>query len=444
MPFASALAIPPELFEYILDWVVKIALRHGMFEKDKHPVSLCSLTCKYWASICRPMVFSYIHLRCLADVHTLLSFPPTTRAWIRDLFLDETEPCLPWRHVVHTHVLRGAFTPTMDVHHRLQGPDPAAPTGARPPLVLRSLHPSLPSRRPPEQREVLTTVAIRRYRLRSFADVLHLARKLPCVSQVEFADVAWAERASTALEVGRVPGVLAMRRRALCSTVTVRTCGEVWPFVWLCITTRPADTRDKSPRVGYMRVEEALYLGMLMRCITEPIQGDGAESRSRDAVHVIRRTSYSANIVGKLGCSGLTLVGTDHKYDFRISIGCEEPNPWTPECKVLVRGGVVKEITLWLNTDPTWGYMPFEFDWEQFDAVAAQFAALTMVVICVDGREVDIEGFLTKMTKCMPALSGARKLVFKHFSPKEKGFVLWEADAAASLPSQIISKNSVL
>lgn len=74
--FASAAHLPPELFSVILGYVGDDCLMgsSSMKKAAKKRVSACSLTCLYWAQLCRPHIFSTITLCSLQDIRDIQAF----------------------------------------------------------------------------------------------------------------------------------------------------------------------------------------------------------------------------------------------------------------------------------------------------------------------------------------------------------------------------------
>lgn len=274
--FASAADIPEELFELVLDILTRdVTLIRKPEDRApaKRCMNRCSLVCKFWASRCRPRIFSHLTLRSIRDAHTLLSLSHTVRHYIVDLFLEETEPCEPWTHIVYRAVASGKLS--LDtIAHKLDGA--CTPTSVQ---TLRSLHPSLPQRTPVAFRDHIF-VHVMNYRLQVFTDIAQLVRKLLESKnwQLEFTNISWIKPPEA------VPSTLGMKNRAMCDQVEVRQCVERWPFVWLCISTRPYEHKSRT-RAAYLSQEEAFRLGALVRCLTAPAGHEGRPYCSHTLIH---------------------------------------------------------------------------------------------------------------------------------------------------------------
>lgn len=108
--------IPPELFSYIIHFLVQRITARGDVEKTrKHrkAISGASRTCRFWASKIRPFLFEKLTLRAREDVSDLLSAmsqernksesPTSIRSqWIKELSIEyNTGGGFPWLHHVH-------------------------------------------------------------------------------------------------------------------------------------------------------------------------------------------------------------------------------------------------------------------------------------------------------------------------------------------------------
>lgn len=240
--------------------------------ESKRTLSKCSLTCRFWASRCRPWIFERTTLRSPEDLHTLLSFPTTIRLYITDLFLEETEPCIPWTHIAYTCVRRQDFSPTVRLYHNLNGACTATSI-----QILRSLHQSLP-KRIPNLIEDCFPLCIRNYRLQEFTDLVQLVRKLSRARwwNIEFSNVSWIKQPDI------LPPALSTKNRAMCDRLEIRECVERWPFVWLCISTRQPTQDLRHP---YLLADEAHTLTSLIRCITAPAGHKGRPSCAHTVFH---------------------------------------------------------------------------------------------------------------------------------------------------------------
>ena len=256
---ASAADIPEELFDQILEFLtLAVVYKPEDRAPAKHHMNQCSLVCKFWASRCRPRIFDHITLRSLKDAQTLLSFSPAVKRYVIDLFLEETEPCEPWTHLIYRAVAHGDFsTYRFDFTHKLDGA--CTPMSVQ---TLRSLHPSLPQRTPVVIREAFH-LYVMNYRLHAFTDIAHLVRKLwePVSWHLDFTNISWIK------PLDFVPPILGKKNRATCYQTEVRQCVDRWPFVWLSITTKQPEPNSLTP-TAYLSQDEAFRLGAFVRCLT--------------------------------------------------------------------------------------------------------------------------------------------------------------------------------
>ncbi|EKM52859.1 uncharacterized protein PHACADRAFT_261515 [Phanerochaete carnosa HHB-10118-sp] len=106
--------LPDELVHAIL-----IRLQDGELwgKQSKRGLALCSLTCRHWAKLIKPMLFGYLTLMCTEDVSQLLAFlctPDFLHCALRDcahnldLVEDRASSSIPWGHHVllrlHQHL----------------------------------------------------------------------------------------------------------------------------------------------------------------------------------------------------------------------------------------------------------------------------------------------------------------------------------------------------
>lgn len=77
MPYATAAdRLPPELIRRIVDFVpsYRDSDRWNYDLEDKRGLAACGQTCRYWASLIRPILFHRLHLRSTSDILQLLQF----------------------------------------------------------------------------------------------------------------------------------------------------------------------------------------------------------------------------------------------------------------------------------------------------------------------------------------------------------------------------------
>ena len=98
--------LPDELAHAIL---VRMWDRDERYKPVKRGLASCSLTCRHWASVIRPLLFDQLTIRSAADIAQLLAFldspeilDPTLRDCLRELDAidDRTLLSIPWNHQI--------------------------------------------------------------------------------------------------------------------------------------------------------------------------------------------------------------------------------------------------------------------------------------------------------------------------------------------------------
>lgn len=223
--------VPEEILSLIAEETV-----YG--DVDKRGLSACSLTCRYWCKVCRPLIFWKLNLRCRSDVQTLLHFfssPHSTLKTLLRILIAEpgATSAPPWLH--HVAALASQLERT-EIWLRLASPLPG----------LSSVHAQLPKTIPSLFTISFTTFELRAHRFKTFTELMRLITSLPALHHLTCADVSWdicptsrprSIRASPQLQQIRVAG----------------GCPDVGPLVWLFATnqeTRAASLASQCPAVG--------------------------------------------------------------------------------------------------------------------------------------------------------------------------------------------------
>ena len=88
--------LPPELVDIILGFIV--SLKHGSDDAvDRVTLSVCGQVCRYWAGICRAILFQSITLRSASDLsafvtilhHSSLPLLPSVAEIVTSLYPHE-------------------------------------------------------------------------------------------------------------------------------------------------------------------------------------------------------------------------------------------------------------------------------------------------------------------------------------------------------------------
>lgn len=122
MPFATAEDLPPELIRLVVSYLyVRDTGRYGALKRG---LATCSLTCRYWASILRPLLFENIEIRSRQDAFQLQQFlesltilkPPLSKC-VRFLTLKQSaREVPPWMQLykLAKYFRRGEIELTID------------------------------------------------------------------------------------------------------------------------------------------------------------------------------------------------------------------------------------------------------------------------------------------------------------------------------------------
>lgn len=205
---------------------------------DKRGLSACSLTCRHWCKVCRPLIFWKLYLRCGADVQMLLCFFSSPHSTLKSLLrILIAQPGVtkgpPWLH--HVATLASQLERT-EIWLHLSNPLSG----------LSSVHAQLPKTIPSLFTTTFTTFELHAHRFKTFTDFMRLISSLPALHHLSCFDISWdacptsrprTVRASPRLQQIRVAG----------------GCPDVGPLVWLFATnqeTRAAYLASKCPAMG--------------------------------------------------------------------------------------------------------------------------------------------------------------------------------------------------
>ena len=106
MSDVSQICLPDELVHAIL---IRMWDRDKDYKPVKRGLASCSLTCRHWANLIRPLLFDELTIRSAEDVAQLLAFlngPDTIHPYLRDCIKvlrvidDRTSSSIPWSHQI--------------------------------------------------------------------------------------------------------------------------------------------------------------------------------------------------------------------------------------------------------------------------------------------------------------------------------------------------------
>lgn len=209
MAVTSGAEFPPEIlckiveslhfdgdFDSVLDcWVVAD-------RKLKQGLTACSLTCRFWAAIIRPMLFTFIVLRNAKDVEQLLRLleqsvsvgPPITRC-IASIGLEFDEVhARPWLHRVsavfrclNAHGRRACLDLRVNGHQDVKTRSPVAHT-----LPYQLFPRTVPYSIIPLRRIILTSL-----RLRNTSDLFRIIHGFPDLEECACRNISFIEASTT-------------------------------------------------------------------------------------------------------------------------------------------------------------------------------------------------------------------------------------------------------
>lgn len=148
---ANGVDLPPEIIRNILAFILSAdtSRRNKDHKREKHALSACSLTCVYWATLCRENIFSELTLRSLRDVRTLQAFSeiqlPRVRgilAYLRLVCLEQSLNDRLWFYNAHIILDSLPTSHFVSTHFYFTGPLITQPTCRHP--LSRNLPQTLP------------------------------------------------------------------------------------------------------------------------------------------------------------------------------------------------------------------------------------------------------------------------------------------------------------
>ncbi len=249
--------LPPELFKTIVDSLVAptsiadvVRKRFPLDKACKHALGEISLTCRYFATRCRPFIFQVVSLRSRDDILTLRFFIESPlskiRAYIRRINVqhDQDKPGAPWIHLLQVSLTQSLLrTPHVEVK--------LADTACSPiQRKLRTIYIGLPRPLPPPTFQI-ALLTLSNYKLASLRELQRLVVGLPTLRKLFCENLSWG---NTLLEapIPIPPGTL---RRCQLRSVTMKRCQEHWLMFWLL--TKTAQLQQNDVRIG----------GCLVQCI---------------------------------------------------------------------------------------------------------------------------------------------------------------------------------
>ncbi len=241
--FATGEDVPPELFEYVLDFIDNTAdiFGNSSVVMDKRDVGKCALTCRYWAQRCQPRIFDQITLRSREDVYELASFLDSplssVASYICRLKLEHKGSVLatPWVHLVPTLLL-----PKLSlVNHNpisLHLENPVYPGS------IRSIHGLLPSSCPAFSASI-KHVTLKDIAFRSFNHLAHLVGELPVLFELHGVNLTWPTSEA----------VTTLRTSTSLAQVSMSGCTNNWSVILL--VTGPRRRACKDSKKGAFKLE---------------------------------------------------------------------------------------------------------------------------------------------------------------------------------------------
>ncbi|KAI0701972.1 hypothetical protein BC835DRAFT_146342 [Cytidiella melzeri] len=304
--------LPTELVSIILDWLTSNGT--ARLNITKAQLSSCSLTCRYWASRCRPLLFREIKLASREDAQTLLHLlqPPNSEfgVWLRFLVLIQKVPSYPWTHLIYMQ-LSDRIPKYIAITHVLEGNTSSLHTTQN----IQFLHPSLPRTLPASLFRCFDVHLIN-LRFRSAFELVDLVGKLHACSFLRCKDVSWAG------PVDAAPRLKAGKRR-LVDDILLHNCPDAWVYIWLCVTTKRPTSQDRLVCCAAVPYVESVELQCLGRLVESTCQ------------------------TCKCGQMRLTREGPFSDTGFSLSLICEEKEKCTPDLSVQIdKDGMISSIRI--------------------------------------------------------------------------------------------------
>ena len=242
----------------VLDYLTSSASDSFRDRLTRRQVSSCSLTCRYWSDNCRQILFRDLTLTSLDDARTLITFVKTPgsniKSWLRFLTLIQTEPSVPWTHLIYMHLLHVLPRSLVLTHQLKSGPS----TG---PLRIRSLHYAIP-RQIPGLFLRCSELHITDLHFRSFLDLIELIGKMKGLVILRCQNLTWEEPPRAAAPE------LRRRRRFLVEHILLENCSKHWPFLWLTLTARPPGGLVDNLSVPFIDLIDVRSATAFVRCMS--------------------------------------------------------------------------------------------------------------------------------------------------------------------------------
>ncbi|PSR76274.1 hypothetical protein PHLCEN_2v8568 [Hermanssonia centrifuga] len=225
---ATAADLPPDLFKNILDCLQTSSRSpyHGensIVAVTKHELAACSLTCSYWATACRPRIFTHITLRSREDVYTLLSFIEQPNSplpgYIKFIRISSVLSGLPQPWIYLVPLLSSPkLNPFIDKELYISQP---LDSDGKDRVVDLNLHLALPSSVPSTPFIDFSDIALTDIHLNTYSDLSRFVRTTPFLGWLRCERIAW----TTAQEETLLPG---SSRTSYITYVTMEKCTENW------------------------------------------------------------------------------------------------------------------------------------------------------------------------------------------------------------------------
>ncbi|KAI0088173.1 hypothetical protein BDY19DRAFT_994099 [Irpex rosettiformis] len=392
--FRQSPYLPPELITYVVDWVTRSDL-------TKHELGLCSLTCRYWARRCRPLVFQKLKLESPDDARTLLEYvhrPGSDIAvWMKSLILVQKEPSYPWTHLIYLR-FSAKIPQLVEITHILQGPK-HDPSETQRPRRIHSLHPSIPKSLPSLYNRC-SRAHLDGLHLRSFSNFIHLVGTLNACTSLWCTDVSWFEQAEPTRRIALRAG-----KRRIMRDILLNNCTDVWVYTWLCVATDPRKTPDVSEKysdVPYIRLDESQRLAQCVR----PIFGSHKCGKLRD----------------EPSATG-----------FSLSITCEEEVKCAPDVRIHVNrtGSITSVAFLYsgmhgpeLSLQDALLFRTSQCDWDGLDQALSKCLFLNEFLVDFCAKEDFVHAIMPKIAEKLP---GSRNILrVRYRKPSNDGSLIWQ------------------
>jgi hypothetical protein len=233
LSYATAGELPPEVIRKILDqFVAGYPLIPFLGKVIKYGLSSCSLTCRCWAEVIRPILFYSITLRQPDEIMQLLDFlnshvsvGPALSGCIVWLTLQVKESVIqavgvmPYLHHYYGLIKRLFALRSAEMSITNDGQPVASSGHLKARALLNMLSSSLPRTLPGTCVFPVNTLTLSGLQLRSVADLVHTVDSLRTVRSCRVAGLSFAENAMR-------PRPLVHRRTSRLEHVYVSGCGD--------------------------------------------------------------------------------------------------------------------------------------------------------------------------------------------------------------------------